>query len=78
MKVLMINGSPRPNANTLIAFKEMTDIFDKEGIEYEIMNITEATASSTFVANEPARANCIQLRFCAYLLKSMISRRIVG
>ena len=39
MKVLMINGSPRQNANTLIAFKEMTDIFDREGIEYEIMNI---------------------------------------
>lgn len=39
MKVLMINGSPRPNGNTYIALHEMEKIFDKEGIETEILQI---------------------------------------
>lgn len=39
MKVLMINGSPRQNSNTGLAFKEMTDVFEKEGVEYEIIQV---------------------------------------
>lgn len=39
MKVLMINGSPRPNGNTSIAFREMEKIFAAEGIETEIIQI---------------------------------------
>ena len=39
MKVLMINGSPRINGNTSIALKEMEQIFLKEGIESEIVQI---------------------------------------
>ena len=39
MKVLMINGSPRQNSNTELAFKEMTDVFEKEGVEYEIIQV---------------------------------------
>ena len=39
MKVLMINGSPRANSNTGIALNEMVKIFDKEGIEHEIIQI---------------------------------------
>ena len=39
MKVLMINGSPHLKGNTSIAFNEMTKIFDKEGIETEVVNI---------------------------------------
>ena len=31
MNILMINGSPRPNGNTAIAFAEMKKIFDAEG-----------------------------------------------
>ena len=39
MKVLMINGSPRPNGNTSIALGEMEKIFAAEGIETEIVQI---------------------------------------
>ncbi len=33
MRVLMINGSPRPHGNTSAAFDEMKHVFEKEGIE---------------------------------------------
>ena len=39
MKVLMINGSPRPNGNTSIALREMEKIFTAEGIETEAIQI---------------------------------------
>lgn len=39
MKVLMINGSPRVNGNTYVAFREMEKIFKEEGIETEILHI---------------------------------------
>ena len=38
MKVLLINGSPKPNGNTALALKEMADIFAQEGIETEIIH----------------------------------------
>ena len=39
MKVLLINGSPRKDGNTAIALNEMVKVFEKEGIETEIMHI---------------------------------------
>jgi multimeric flavodoxin WrbA len=39
MKVLLINGSPHLNGNTVIALKEMAKIFDEEKVNYEILNI---------------------------------------
>ena len=39
MKVLMINGSPRPNGNTAVALREMEAIFKAEGIETEIVQV---------------------------------------
>ena len=39
MKVLIINGSPRPNGNTSIALKEMEKVFAAEGVETEILQI---------------------------------------
>ena len=39
MKVLLINGSPRKNSNTLLALTEMEKVFTEEGIETEIINI---------------------------------------
>ena len=39
MKVLLINGSPRANSNTLLGIKEMEKIFTQQGIETEIINI---------------------------------------
>ncbi len=39
MNVLMINGSPRANGNTAIALREMEDVFAKEGITCETIQI---------------------------------------
>ena len=39
MKVLIINGSPRMNGNTSIALNEMVKIFEKEGVEAEVVRI---------------------------------------
>lgn len=39
MKVLMINGSPRPKGNTYVALHEMEKIFEQEGIETEILHV---------------------------------------
>ena len=35
LKVLMLNGSPRPNGNIALAFKEMESVFEENGVEYE-------------------------------------------
>lgn len=39
MKVLMLNGSPRPNGNTALALNEMAKVFAEEGIETEIVHV---------------------------------------
>lgn len=39
MKVLMLNGSPRPNGNTAVALAETEKIFAENGIETEIIQI---------------------------------------
>lgn len=39
MKVLLINGSPRANGNTSVALSEMEKVFDKNGIETEIIQV---------------------------------------
>lgn len=39
MKVLMLNGSPKKNGNTMTALSEMESIFREEGVETEIVHI---------------------------------------
>ncbi|MBQ9824633.1 MAG: flavodoxin family protein [Solobacterium sp.] len=39
MKVLLINGSPKPNGCTARALKEVADTLEKEGVETEILTI---------------------------------------
>lgn len=39
MKVLLINGSPRANGNTATALQEMITVFEKEGMETELIQI---------------------------------------
>ena len=53
MKILMINGSPRANGNTAVAFEEMEKIFHKNGIETEIVR----------VGSKDIRG-CISCRYC--------------
>ncbi len=54
MKVLLINGSPRPKGNTYVALREMEKIFLEEEIETEIIHI----------GNKNIRG-CIDCRMCA-------------
>ena len=53
MKVLMINGSPRPKGNTYTALHEMEEIFRQEGVEVEMVQ----------VGNQAVRG-CIGCRKC--------------
>ena len=39
MKILMLNGSPRPNGNTFLALSEIGKQLKEEGIDYEIFQI---------------------------------------
>jgi len=39
MKVLLINGSPRPKGNTAMALQEMEKVFAQEGVEAEIVHV---------------------------------------
>lgn len=39
MKVLMVNGSARPNGNTWLSLNEIGKQLEKEGIEYEIFQL---------------------------------------
>ncbi len=39
MKVLILNGSPRINGNTMVAINEMLKIFETEGVEAEVVQI---------------------------------------
>ncbi|MCI8400806.1 MAG: flavodoxin family protein [Lachnospiraceae bacterium] len=53
MKVLLLNGSPRPNGNTAAALREMEKIFNAEGIETQWIH----------VGNQAIRG-CIGCRSC--------------
>ena len=39
MKVLILNGSPRPEGNTSAALREMEQILQTEGVETEIIQV---------------------------------------
>ncbi len=53
MKVLMLNGSPRPNGNTAAALQEMEAAFRRQGIEVE-----------TIVVGNKAVRGCIACGSC--------------
>lgn len=38
-KVLMLNGSPRENGNTAVAFSEMKKVFDELNVGYEVIEL---------------------------------------
>lgn len=39
LKVLLLNGSPRPEENTSVALKEMEKVFNENGVETEIVTV---------------------------------------
>lgn len=61
MKVLILNGSPRANSNTLLALEEMTKVFHAEGIETEIVNVGVAPVRSCIACGK-----CRELGQCVF------------
>lgn len=60
MKVLMINGSPRPKGNTYVALHEMEKIFLAEGIETEIVKVGNKDIRGCVACNSCAeKGKCI-------------------
>ena len=39
MKVLILNGSPKINGNTMTAISELVKVFDSEGVESEVIHV---------------------------------------
>ena len=61
MKVLMINGSPRPNGNTAAALSEMEKIFVQEGIETETVQVGGKDVRGCIACGK-----CAQNGFCVF------------
>lgn len=56
MKVLLINGSPRPNGNTALALKNMAEAFEAQGVEAEILNIGSNAVRGCIACNTCKKA----------------------
>lgn len=61
MKVLLINGSPHTEGNTMVALTEMEKIFAAEGIETEIVNV-----GNQLVRGCTACGACAELGKCVF------------
>lgn len=55
MKVLLINGSPRPNGNTAVALREMEKVFAEEEIEVEALRIGSEAIRGCIACNSCAK-----------------------
>lgn len=56
LKVLLINGSPRPNGNTALALKNMAEVFEAQGVEAEILNIGSNAIRGCIACNSCKKA----------------------
>ena len=61
MKVLMINGSPRVNGNTSIALDEMRKVFEKEGVDVEIVRVGNQAVRGCVACNR-----CAEIGKCVF------------
>lgn len=61
MKVLLLNGSPRPNGNCAVALGQMVSIFQSEGIETEIVQV-----GGTAVRGCTACGTCKKIGKCIF------------
>lgn len=61
MKVLLINGSPRPQGNTFIALSEVASALSAEGIETEIVSIGAKALQGCIACNK-----CYELGRCVF------------
>lgn len=60
-KVLLINGSPRANGCTAAALREMMTVFDKEGIESELIQIGSKPIRGCIACNR-----CMNIGKCVF------------
>ena len=61
MKVLMIYGSPRVNGNTSIALDEMRKVFEKEGVDVEIVRVGNQAVRGCVACNR-----CAEIGKCVF------------
>ncbi len=61
MKVLLINGSPRPHGNTALALSEMKKIFDESGVETALYHIGSKPVRGCIACN-----SCKKSGQCAF------------
>ena len=61
MKVLMLNGSPRPQGNTFTALSEMEKVFQAEGMETELVHV-----GNRDIRGCVACGGCAKLGRCAF------------
>ena len=61
MKVLIINGSPRKNGNTVIALEQMEAVFAEEGIEVTSVQVGHEVVRGCVACN-----GCAKLGRCVY------------
>ena len=60
MKVLILNGSPRIGGNTSIALDEMVKIFEKEGVETEVVQVGNKNVRGCIACNTCAtKGKCV-------------------
>ena len=55
LKVLLLNGSPRTNGNIAVALHEMEEVFEKEGVEYETVQIGKMDIRGCLACNSCGR-----------------------
>ena len=72
MKVLLINGSPRPKGNTSIALQEMEKTFALEGIEAETIQIGNKDIRGCI-----ACGRCAELGKCVFNEKPLCGGKII-
>lgn len=55
LKVLLINGSPRPNGNIALAFREMEQVFAENDTEFETVQIGRQAIRGCIACNSCAK-----------------------
>ncbi|MBQ6674636.1 MAG: flavodoxin family protein [Ruminococcus sp.] len=61
MKVLILNGSPRPDGNTAIAVNELVKTFDEQGIDTEVVRVGSKAVRGCIACNK-----CSELGRCVF------------
>ena len=59
MRILMLNGSPRPNGNTFLALSEIGKQLKEEGIDYEIFQIGGAPIRDCLGCGKCTENGCV-------------------